>query len=819
MANDSEQWFLRSSYPVYLPPHEALTKSRAEFDAFLAKELKDGDDVDRVMSSGETFTMVHDSAVSELQKKVNKVNVDSTSAGSDTESRAEKPPVTDGTGNNVPNTDNKMFTDNGDGAYAATARIFVDLFFEMENLRFLHHTLQPAWRTDPLITLKIIFHSRSIHLGKSSRHPFYKACAWLAQNHPLTLMTNLQWLCRPIIAKKIQTENEHELVIIDAERDLDETAEFDVKHGVSHGYWKDLLNLLALAANNKFNCTSNPADVLNLEDNVVREAICAKRFRLRQVSKGRNLTGNSRHRRAIERHYQTVNDPDYKPSKETPKEAQKKMRDTRHQTVVKNFTNDPVYRALHLTVARLFAAQLQTDLAAMRNSNPRVRRTVSLCGKWAPSHGKFHDKHTFVTTSIAEIMYPQTSFVEEHIRSAEREMYLRHAREQYRKDISALRKHLEVVERHITAGTFENIKYDRVPSIAMNNYTAQFAAKDFERFEEYLVRVGEGKASISGATLLPSTLMVKAEKASRAQALDDEDIKKWAESHTAEDLIHLKIQHTEAKVIDGQWNTLVKRIKDSGTLSSSIAVCDVSGSMSSPTFRDGTTPMHSAIGLSLLIAEVAEPPFAGSFITFSAEPRVQTINLGATLPEKYRSMSNAEWGMSTNFVAVFEDILLPLAREHKLKPEEMVKRVFVFSDMQFDGAQKVHYGPEIPAWNSSYERISSLFKAEGYEMPELVFWNLAGGGSEDSTTPKPVMGSEDGTCLVSGYSQGMLKVFLDDGCFDEDEESEDEVLVTKEKDGETITAEPVKKKTTMDQMAVVRKAIGHKAYDMLKVMD
>lgn len=49
--------------------------------------------------------------------------------------------------------------------------------------------------------------------------------------------------------------------MVEAERDVDERTEFDVKYGVSHGYWKDLLNLLALSANNKLDALSDSHQV------------------------------------------------------------------------------------------------------------------------------------------------------------------------------------------------------------------------------------------------------------------------------------------------------------------------------------------------------------------------------------------------------------------------------------------------------------------------------------------------------------------------------------------------------------------------------
>ena len=47
--------------------------------------------------------------------------------------------------------------------------------------------------------------------------------------------------------------------------------------------------------------------------------------------------------------------------------------------------------------------------------------------------------------------------------------------------------------------------------------------------------------------------------------------------------------------------------------------------MNGPMLSDGTYPRDSAIGLSLLLAEVVKPPFSGKFITFSDTPVVQKL--------------------------------------------------------------------------------------------------------------------------------------------------------------------------------------------------
>jgi hypothetical protein len=152
-----------------------------------------------------------------------------------------------------------------------------------------------------------------------------------------------------------------------------------------------------------------------------------------------------------------------------------------------------------------------------------------------------------------------------------------------------------------------------------------------------------------------------------------------------------------------------------------------------------------------------------------------------------------------------------MAKNNNLKQEDMVKRVFVFSDMHFN-----HASGRPDVWSTSYQRVVGKFKEAGYEMPELVFWNLAGGRGHGA--PKPVTSDEPGTALVSGYSQGMLKVFLDGGGFEDP--AEEETIVTEETadaDGGAVKVTKEQKKT--DPASLVKKAISHKSYSMLEVVD
>jgi hypothetical protein len=68
--------------------------------------------------------------------------------------------------------------------------------------------------------------------------------------------------------------------------------------------------------------------------------------------------------------------------------------------------------------------------------------------------------------------------------------------------------------------------------------------------------------------------------------------------------------------------------------------------------------------------------------------------------------------------------------------------------MQFDSACKSNK-------RTNFEQIQKLYRKAGYEMPQLVFWNVnAIGGNV------PMTAHDTGTCLVSGCSPSILKSVL-----------------------------------------------------------
>jgi len=122
-------------------------------------------------------------------------------------------------------------------------------------------------------------------------------------------------------------------------------------------------------------------------------------------------------------------------------------------------------------------------------------------------------------------------------------------------------------------------------------------------------------------------------------------------------------------------------------------------------------------------------------------------------------------GHEPDFLKVFK--LLNVAQKHKLKKEEMIKKIFVFSDMQFDDANR----GSAPWSDTPHETAVKKFEAAGYDVPELVYWNIQGVGTGG---PGPVQADTPGVEMMSGFSASLMKSFLGQAEVEEMEKAEEE---------------------------------------------
>ena len=267
-----------------------------------------------------------------------------------------------------------------------------------------------------------------------------------------------------------------------------------------------------------------------------------------------------------------------------------------------------------------------------------------------------------------------------------------------------------VVETLMCSKNYANINYSHIPSLAMTRYSKAFYKNDLEGFKAFKESLVKGEVTVNAGAIYPY------------------DITK-------------SLRNGDTTIANEQWKALPDYMK--GNTERVLPVCDTSGSMS--TLVSGTTSaMDVSISLGLYISERNEGPFKNAFITFSERPELQYLH--GDLRSRFSQMSSSNWGYSTNLQAVFE-LVLDKAVKSRVPASEMPTVILIISDMEFDQATQ--------RGSTALEMIRSKYESAGYEMPNIVFWNVA---SRHDNVPAQI--KDERTALVSGFSPSILKSVL-----------------------------------------------------------
>lgn len=309
---------------------------------------------------------------------------------------------------------------------------------------------------------------------------------------------------------------------------------------------------------------------------------------------------------------------------------------------------------------------------------------------------------------------------------------------EYRKLLSWGRKQENILERLMSANEWDKIDFSKIPSKAGLIYKQAFARRDIIA-KKYEAFAKDATAKVNAEVLYPHDV-----------------------AHAAFRSYNLSLNDPNRLMIQKYWDNL----KDfyNGREENGIAVVDVSGSMSG-------TPMEAAVSMGAYIADKANGPFAHHFITFSNRPQLVEFE-GVDIVDKFERCRRADWGMNTNLQAVF-DLLLKTAKSKNVKPEDMITKLFIFSDMEFDSCVSFSspstssYSGYYSRWansdhqfvssieeaNSDLEKIKKQWEAEGYKFPKVIFWNL-----DARQNRIPAIG--EGFSYVSGFSPTLVETIL-----------------------------------------------------------
>ncbi len=276
----------------------------------------------------------------------------------------------------------------------------------------------------------------------------------------------------------------------------------------------------------------------------------------------------------------------------------------------------------------------------------------------------------------------------------------------YRKTLVGLTK---VVETQMCAKEWDKINFEHVPSLAAARYQKAFGRNAGVYYESYKNALVKGEAKINASAVYPYDIM--------------------------------KSIHTgDTTVAAAQWDALPNYVGDASIL----PLVDVSGSMTTSIGGNvGVSCLDVAVSLGLYLADKNKGAFKDTFLTFSGSPEL--LHLKGNIVQKYQQMIRSHWAMNTNLHAAFDKILAT-AVNGQVSPADMPKTLLILSDMQFDAC--------VQHDDSAIEMIARKYEQAGYEIPNVVFWNLNASGNA------PVKFDKSGTALVSGFSPAIMTAIL-----------------------------------------------------------
>ena len=306
---------------------------------------------------------------------------------------------------------------------------------------------------------------------------------------------------------------------------------------------------------------------------------------------------------------------------------------------------------------------------------------------------------------------------------------------QYRKTLSILRERINVLERLMSEGRWDEIEFDKIPSKAGMKYKNAFARHDLERAQSekavqtYADFAKDTTKKVNAKTLYPYECVHEAINIMGNQ-------QGWSSRGR-----HVALDDTQRLMTNKYWENLEDYFK--GATFNGIALVDTSGSMSG-------TPIEVAISLGLYCAEKNKGPFANHFISFESNPHFIKTE-GVDFCDKVYRITGTSWGGSTNAEAAM-DLILNTAIRSGCSQDEVPQNLIIISDMEFN-CVRTSSGYGSPT-DTLFEKIAAKFRAHGYEMPHLIFWNV---NARQNNIP---MIGNGYVSFVSGFSPSIFETIM-----------------------------------------------------------
>lgn len=331
--------------------------------------------------------------------------------------------------------------------------------------------------------------------------------------------------------------------------------------------------------------------------------------------------------------------------------------------------------------------------------NMKAGKSVSLLAKWIATPDSKVEK----TKELGKLTAKKLGYPFKNMR-------------EFKVKLRELRRYIDIPEAKMCAGKWEEIEYSKCASKFLFKYRKIIQKHDQERWNAYINSVDKGEANMNMGTVTPADIIYQ-----------------------------LRSNYTSE--LETMWKQL-----DDVCKANALVMCDTSGSMLHSYYCKGNIkPIDVAFGLALYFAQRNVGDLKDMMLNFSDSPMFIELN-GTTLMDNYRIASGAPVNYSsTNLEGAFI-LLLDVLKKGSIKPEEMPQAILIVSDMQINCVDGI--GPDNKL--TFYGKMNSMYMEAGFEMPQVVFWNV---NAQNATFHADA--STSGVSLVSGFSPNVFKQVME----------------------------------------------------------
>ena len=285
----------------------------------------------------------------------------------------------------------------------------------------------------------------------------------------------------------------------------------------------------------------------------------------------------------------------------------------------------------------------------------------------------------------------------------------------FRKLLASIRKNY-IVEHKMCNKIYNEIDYCTVPSLAMARYTNAFNKNDPGRFNKYKNNLINGETEIKAKVLFPHDCVKT-------------------------------VKYGDKEIADAQFDSLPNYLEN--TNERIIVISDTSGSMHfSISGKIEAVDVSQSLALYCSAKIPSTNPFYKKFIGFCSEGKFKNWE-HLKFSEAVLDRKIFDGAIGSTRIDRALDLILETAKFYNLTNNEIPTTILIVSDMQF------HRG--VRSRNKDLNKLTEVnialdrWKDVGYNIPKIVYWNLAG------YLGSPELESKSNVALVSGFSPSILK--------------------------------------------------------------